>query len=223
MKSILGIKSGTSNDLIHHEINHPDIIAIIKDRQFKFAEKIKQLGKGEALVKEIWDMCVIDDEPTGMRRYYEEIRDGNCVHDVNARKERIDNSDESMCTRYKTICGIEPCSMLYQSCLDDTKRKTITRWRLSSHKLRIETGRYSRPYTERENRLCQICNVVEDESHAIYDCKAHNIIRERYKDMMNLESRDLKQLLNPCNVSDATKLNNYLHDIEENMEDLGMV
>ena len=223
LKSILGIKSGTSNDLVHHEINHPDIIAIIKDRQFTFAKKIKQLGKGEALVKEIWDMCIIDGEPTGMRRYYEEIKDGNCVNDVNTRKARIENSVESMGTRYRTICGIEPCSMLYQSCLDDTKRKTITRWRLSSHKLRIETGRYSRPYTERENRLCQICNVVEDEIHAIYDCKAHNLIRDKYKHMINLERRDTKKLLNPTNVNDATKLATFLNDIEENMKDLEMV
>ena len=223
LKSILGIKSGTSNDIVYHEINQPDIIASIKDRQFKFAKKIKQLGPGEALMKEIWDMCVIDDEPTSMRHHYETAKDGNCAMNIDARKNRIINSDESMCDRYRSICGIEHNSILYQSCIDDTKRKTITRWRLSSHQLRIETGRYSRPYTEKKDRLCQICDVVEDESHALYDCRAHKFIRERYEQSINFTSRDIKQLLNPSTAAEITNVASFLDDIEENMKKLEMV
>ena len=223
LKSILGIKSGTSNDLVYYEINHPDIIAFIKDRQFKFATKIKQLRKGDALVKEIWDMCVIDSEPTGLRRYYEDIKDGNCANDLLTRKTRISNSDESMCARYRSICGTEHCSILYQSCIDDTKRKIITRWRLSSHQLRIETGRYNRPYTERENRVCQVCDIVEDEIHAIYDCRAHNPIRNRYINTINFTSRDITQLFNPSNTDEMLNLAAFLNDIETNMKNLEMI
>ena len=46
--------------------------------------------------------------------------------------------------------------------------KSITKFRLGSHKLIIETGRWSR--IPRENRLCCTCGVVGDEEHIIYDC-----------------------------------------------------
>ena len=223
LKSCLGVKSGTSNELVYQEINQADIIATIKDRQYKFAEKIKNVGKGAALVKEIWDICVIQGKPTGLRRYYEEMKDKNQETNINERKMKIENSEESMCTRYKTICGTETCSILYQHYMDDTKRKTVTRWRLSSHKLKIETGRYSRPYTKRDDRLCKVCNVIEDESHAIYDCKAHNIIRENYKHLINLKHRNIKQILNPTNTTDATNLASFLDEIEDNMKELEMI
>ena len=47
LKSCLGVKAGTSTDLVYQEINRPDIIASINDRQFKFAEKIKKLNKAK--------------------------------------------------------------------------------------------------------------------------------------------------------------------------------
>ena len=50
--------------------------------------------------------------------------------------------------------------------------KAITKFRLGSHLLKIETGRWNR--TPRESRLCDICGVVEDEVHVIYSCtKVH--------------------------------------------------
>ena len=135
----------------------------------------------------------------------------------------ITGSHKRYTIMYKNIIGFEYCPTLYQSCLDDVKRKIITRWRLSSHKLRIETGRYSRPFIERENRLCKLCNVLEDEIHAVYDCVAHRLIRERYKDILKLERRDIKELFNPSDVDSAKSLAAFLEEIEENMEDLEMV
>ena len=36
LKRILGVKQGTSNDLIYIELERPDIISRIKDLQYKF-------------------------------------------------------------------------------------------------------------------------------------------------------------------------------------------
>ena len=49
-----------------------------------------------------------------------------------------------------------------------TTHRNLSRLRLSSHNMPIETGRWSR--TIRENRLCQTCKVVGDEPHYIYNC-----------------------------------------------------
>ena len=44
----------------------------------------------------------------------------------------------------------------------------ITKFRLGSHFLPIETGRWSRK--PRNERLCPTCNVLGDERHLIYNC-----------------------------------------------------
>ena len=44
----------------------------------------------------------------------------------------------------------------------------MIRFRVGSHLLPIETGRWTR--TLRENRLCTACGVLGDERHAIYQC-----------------------------------------------------
>ena len=46
--------------------------------------------------------------------------------------------------------------------------KQIIRFRLGSHCLPIETGRWGR--ITRENRLCVDCGVLGDELHALYHC-----------------------------------------------------
>ena len=46
--------------------------------------------------------------------------------------------------------------------------KDIIRFRLGSHFLPIETGRWSR--TSRSDRLCVECGVLGDERHALYFC-----------------------------------------------------
>ena len=48
------------------------------------------------------------------------------------------------------------------------------RFRISSHQLRIETGRYEN--TPRNERLCLFCtsNKIEDENHFLLDCKTYH-------------------------------------------------
>lgn len=46
----------------------------------------------------------------------------------------------------------------------------MTRLRVSSHRLNIEAGRWSRPQiTPREERKCLICNKLEDEYHFLFE------------------------------------------------------
>ena len=51
---------------------------------------------------------------------------------------------------------------------------SLTRLRISNHRLQVEQGRYTRPPTARELRLCPICNLgeVEDEEHFLTRCTA---------------------------------------------------
>ena len=60
----------------------------------------------------------------------------------------------------------------YLDCLKvDKFRKCFSRYRLSSHRLDIETGRWTRPHkTPLENRKCKQCNILEDEFHFVLEC-----------------------------------------------------
>ena len=40
LKTILKVKSGTTNDLIYHELRRPTIMARIKDRQYRFFKRL---------------------------------------------------------------------------------------------------------------------------------------------------------------------------------------
>ena len=42
-------------------------------------------------------------------------------------------------------------------------RRTMSRFRLSAHDLAVEKGRQQS--VPRNNRLCKICNVIEDKEH----------------------------------------------------------
>ena len=50
------------------------------------------------------------------------------------------------------------------------ERKELVKFRISNHKLRIETGKYDQ--IPRVNRLCPLCksNQIEDESHFLIYC-----------------------------------------------------
>ena len=50
------------------------------------------------------------------------------------------------------------------------ERHTLTKFRISSHRLEVERGRYFG--LKFENRICKLCNDhVEDEEHFMISCK----------------------------------------------------
>ena len=59
-----------------------------------------------------------------------------------------------------------------------TIRKTISKFRLSDHKLKIETQRYQRPKLNPDQRICTTCGETEDELHCIVRCKLNKFERE---------------------------------------------
>ena len=67
--------------------------------------------------------------------------------------------------KFKTIEN-HKCEDYLRQVTNIRHRMTLTKLRLSNHKLAIETGRYIRPYRKPEERICPICkNDVEDEIH----------------------------------------------------------
>ena len=62
----------------------------------------------------------------------------------------------------------------YLSDLSDfTLRRSLSKFRLSDHKLSIELGRKSKPKLPLSERICLRCdsNVIDDEFHLLFSCK----------------------------------------------------
>ena len=68
----------------------------------------------------------------------------------------------------------------YLLCINITKHRiALTKLRVSSHCLAIETGRYHKPTSlPVDQRLCDECGVLEDEAHFLCDCVRYSFLRE---------------------------------------------
>ena len=127
---------------------------------------------------------------------------------IQDRKNRICYSEKTTLKRYIELFNLEYNNVLYKSTLNDQNRAIITRWRLSSHPLCIETGRYKKPAIDKSDHKCMICNVLEDEEHAIYKCIAHINIHNRSAQLL-ADYPNIKLLLNPKKEKIFTKLRNF--------------
>ena len=90
------------------------------------------------------------------------------------------SSEQTKTVTYRQINPTLSVHPMYSSeeVLEDDFRTAFTRLRLSSHRLRIETGRWTR--TPREERLCQCGEAIQTEQHVICDCTLVAHIRESY-------------------------------------------
>ena len=77
--------------------------------------------------------------------------------------------------KYKTEFKFEPYLV---NIVNDELRKCLTQFRLSSHNLLIEVGRYSNE--PRANRLCKFNqNVVESKYHFLLCCPMYRYLRQK--------------------------------------------
>ena len=109
---------------------------------------------------------------------------------------------------------------IYSTMLYDYYRVILTRWRLSNHNLAIETGRYTRPYTERRDRVCTMCNTVEDEGHVIYLCPRYDDLRAQHATIVE-RLTTVAEFLNP-NETDMKEAASFLRGIESRRKDLSL-
>ena len=122
------------------------------------------LEPDEAIVRQLVDKYIADeeycqDENSFLAHYLhlhadhldENISPNSIIEkNIRERKERLETLETTKITLYRNITNLEHNTALYHSFVNDELRIVITRWRLSCHKLRIETGRYTCPITPRD-------------------------------------------------------------------------
>ena len=152
----------------------------MKKRQKKFFEKMitaRSEMSDDPLMHAI-NIVKIHNKPVWA--YIENVLNEDKFADTefNTMKEAITNAPPSA-TRSHTYLSLNPgleVHPIYTDCsttIPDYLRITFTRFRISSHMLRVETGRWSR--TPREDRLCQCGLDIQNESHLFVCPLARNL------------------------------------------------
>ena len=101
------------------------------------------------------------------------------------------------------------------------QRSFLTRFRVSSHHLRVETGRWTFPKTRYEDRLCLYCDSgqVDTELHSIIFCQLTDTNRNSLYTILNNIDNSFHSLSNegkmayilcPVDALRAKLSNNYL-------------
>ena len=157
-----------------------------------------------------------------MLAYYKHLSSTATTTNQENRTDVIRNSITTMNMRYTNLVGFEHNDVLYNEFLDEKRRKEITRWRLSNHNLRIQTGRFTHPKTPRNERICTLCNeTIEDEHHVLFECIFYDEIRSSYRLLLE-ECDSIPIILNPRSKKIAYEIGSYIIDIEKRRELLGI-
>ena len=129
LKSIMGIKPSTPDDIIYHELDIADIVSTIRDRQYNFYTKLMKHDENVAVVMGVWNLynSKVDNANEGIIHYYQKLQPKNRENNKIDRSARINASNQTMTQRYREISNLQYCDVLYDSFLIERNRVVITR------------------------------------------------------------------------------------------------
>ena len=154
LKELLGVRATTCDEVIYVEVGVPDLKGLVQKRQQSFFRKLitrtdfqgSHLARFLGLIRDSGSPC------GRYLAYIEQLADDPVNMSNEMIKQRIRRSDT---TKRKTYMHINPALTTHQIYTDQVPEHTriaVTRMRTSSHRLRIETGRWAR--VPPEMRLC---------------------------------------------------------------------
>ena len=170
LKELLGVRAQTCSDLVYLELGQPSAKAMVLDRQQKFfAQLTNRPNYDSSIVKKVIDLVIRVKSPMG-RNLLELLRSRTSyvTAELMSRVASVQSSDSS---RRKDYLHVNP-NLTRHTAYDspgipEYVRIAFTRLRLSSHRLRMEVGRWSR--IPRDLRLCQ-CGSVQTMEHILLVC-----------------------------------------------------
>ena len=214
LKFILGVKQGTCSDAIYGETGRFPLYLNQIIKMIKYWIRIIKMQDSK-LVK-IAYLTLLDLDSSGFSNWVSKVRNiltNNNFSNIWEDTELLINNSDSFLlsfkeviysnyiTKWKNNITLYPKLRTfitfktefklenYLTTVRDYKlRKCLSTFRLSSHKLEIERGRYDG--TPVDERICKLCstNTIEDENHFLTQCNFYNVIRGSFfsKDACNL-------------------------------------
>ena len=174
VRALLGVRSTAPSKLCMIEAGIKPLVGMVKMRQKKFFERMITSRSDLTDDPLMHSLTITKEMNKVMWTYIDSLMKGGnfVVDEVESMKNFIRNASPSA-TKFGTYLALNPeltTHDLYTKqapIVLDYLRITFTRYRLSSHRLRIEIGRWSR--TPREQRTCPCEGGIQDESH-IFMC-----------------------------------------------------
>ena len=203
LKQLLGVRKSIPTECVYIESGIPAAKPFIRNKQLIFLKKLiardnfweSYIGKAVALAQQY---------KTPASRVINELLELPDGYDflatsLETMKSSVSNSDKSRHRKYTSINPTMCTLPLYNTAakIPEHQRIALTRIRLSSHRLRIETGRWTRPKTPEAERLCQCGDGVQDEDHALLRCKLTLHLRKDYKVISDNPGISCTTLLTP--------------------------
>ena len=109
-----------------------------------------------------------------------------------------------MLSIYRSLCQeFSIATYLYKLHIP-ANRKAMTKLRLSSHQLMIERGRWLNILTK--DRLCTICNKLEDEFYVICECPRYEACRKLYIKPYYVRKPRMDKLIQLFNTDNTIKM-----------------
>lgn len=192
LKAILGVRRSTRNDIIMLESGMPTLKDLVAQKTVEFVRKNINDDVVNTPLAKVFKMC--EEEDTNGYKYLKSLLEEEEVDNRDGLKEKFLLENGTRAINYWAMNPNLEVHDVYatDNYIEERKRIVFTRFRVSSHNFKIETGRWSR--TVREQRLCE-CGIIQDETHVIFDCEKTQAIRERF--MVNREIyRDIGELMN---------------------------
>ena len=182
IKMLLGVRHSTPNETCLIEAGYPSLEATIRQRQRRFFERMKKERSDMTDDPLMFALQITERDNKVMNKYITGVMEGcdPIDDDIAKRKDGILSSERTKTVTYRQINPTLSVHPIYTSSeiVEDDFRTAFTRVRLSSHRLRIETGRWAR--TPQEERLCQCGEAVQTEQHVLCECPLVSHIREAY-------------------------------------------
>ena len=174
IKVALGVRTNIPNDLNLIELWLLPLKALIYSRQLKFFQNFKINLKLDSS-RDVIFKKLSNNFPTYLKHYFDLEQKYNNSNEIyfdflnQLKRKIIDTAANEKCYKYQIYLEFNPSLEPFRN-INDTRRITesIMKFRLGSHFLPIETGRWTRK--AREDRLCEKCNVLGDEKHILFHC-----------------------------------------------------
>ena len=82
-------------------------------------------------------------------------------------------------------------------------RHALITFRLSNHRLAVETGRWHKPHPiPYSDRKCPKCNILEDEFHFLFECQMYNELRNKYIPKFYVSSPSMEKFIQLASSND---------------------
>ena len=175
MRAALGVRSNVSKLTLMVESGCLPLDCLIRSRQLKFYRRFNDSVKGNSIRDRIFQE-LLNNKSDFLKHYTDLDESYISSDDLKAEQTKLVHTkirnlaaDKDKHYKYWVYLQLNP-ELKPSPFLGriDKVGKAMTKFRLGSHKLKIETGRWSR--VPRDERLCGTCNVLGDERHCIYDC-----------------------------------------------------